>query len=365
MPLVSLCMIVKNEELVLEKCLASIVGIADEIIIVDTGSTDNTIKIALKYVNKVHHFDWIDDFSAARNYADSLATGDYILRWDADWMLQEGDMTKLERLKKTHFHSVDLINFSWVDRYEIHGIVTYQPLLQETLFFLYKKNTFHWSSPIHNELVANNPEFVAKSYTDNDIKVFHLRQEAKKLWRKQQTLDILQKHVTTHGKPNLRMQFFYARELYFAGEYEKSYHEYNKLISVISDIDQRSYIYEKMMFCLFTMNNFDELSGLVTKLETVKHPRIPLILADIACISDVQKAQHLYKSYLTNALKQTQTCYEYDRERYIVHPHLQLGKLHIHTSELGEAKKHLTLASEFTHLHETEKKCILLLEFTN
>ena len=66
---ISLCMIVKNEEKILRRCLDSIKGLMDEIIIVDTGSTDNTRKIAEQYTEKVYDFEWIHDFSAARNFA--------------------------------------------------------------------------------------------------------------------------------------------------------------------------------------------------------------------------------------------------------------------------------------------------------
>ena len=62
---ISLCMIVKNEERVLERCLQSLQGLMDEIIIVDTGSTDRTKEIAKKYTDKIYDFTWIDDFSAA------------------------------------------------------------------------------------------------------------------------------------------------------------------------------------------------------------------------------------------------------------------------------------------------------------
>ena len=64
---ISLCMIVKNEEDVLARCLESVRGIADEIIVVDTGSTDKTVEIARQFTNQVYYFEWRDDFSAARN----------------------------------------------------------------------------------------------------------------------------------------------------------------------------------------------------------------------------------------------------------------------------------------------------------
>ena len=71
---ISLCMIVKNEESILERCLDSLHGLMDEIIIVDTGSTDNTKQVALKYTNQVYDFSWCDDFAAARNFSFSKAT---------------------------------------------------------------------------------------------------------------------------------------------------------------------------------------------------------------------------------------------------------------------------------------------------
>ena len=88
---ISLCMIVKNEEDTIARCINSVKDIVDEIIIVDTGSTDNTLKI-LKNLNIVpYRFEWINDFSAARNYAINAATGDWILFLDADeWIKDDG-----------------------------------------------------------------------------------------------------------------------------------------------------------------------------------------------------------------------------------------------------------------------------------
>ena len=74
MPTISLCMIVKNEENVLDRCLSSIADLMDEIIIVDTGSTDRTKEIASKYTDLIYDFPWINDFSAARNFSFSKAT---------------------------------------------------------------------------------------------------------------------------------------------------------------------------------------------------------------------------------------------------------------------------------------------------
>lgn len=87
---ISLCMIVRNEEKVLARCLESVRGCVDEIVIVDTGSSDATKEIAARYTDRIYDFEWIDDFSAARNYAFEQATGDYLLWLDADDVLLPG-----------------------------------------------------------------------------------------------------------------------------------------------------------------------------------------------------------------------------------------------------------------------------------
>jgi len=80
----SLAMIVKNEARCLARCLQSVRDMADEIIVTDTGSTDDTVKIANENGAKVTHFDWVNDFAAARNFALAQTSGDWILALDAD-----------------------------------------------------------------------------------------------------------------------------------------------------------------------------------------------------------------------------------------------------------------------------------------
>ena len=83
-PGVSLCMIVKDEEANLARCLASVKPIVDEMVVVDTGSTDRTRDIAEFFGARVYDFEWSDDFAEARNFSLSKAKGDWILIMDAD-----------------------------------------------------------------------------------------------------------------------------------------------------------------------------------------------------------------------------------------------------------------------------------------
>ncbi len=91
-------MIVKNEEKYLRECLNSVKDVADEIILVDTGSTDNTVKIAEEYGAKIYYFDWVNDFSAARNFALGKSTGDWILYIDADERLDNSSVAELRKI---------------------------------------------------------------------------------------------------------------------------------------------------------------------------------------------------------------------------------------------------------------------------
>jgi tetratricopeptide (TPR) repeat protein len=88
--LITAAMIVKNEEPFLDGCLGSIAGLADEVVVVDTGSTDRSKEIARRHRAKVADFAWCDDFAEARNAALDLAGGDWILYIDADERVRPG-----------------------------------------------------------------------------------------------------------------------------------------------------------------------------------------------------------------------------------------------------------------------------------
>ena len=95
---ISACVITKNEEINIERCIASYKDFVDEIILVDTGSTDNTVNLAKALGAKTYFFEWCDDFSAAKNYALEQATGDWIIFLDADEYFQDGSAKRLNNV---------------------------------------------------------------------------------------------------------------------------------------------------------------------------------------------------------------------------------------------------------------------------
>ena len=109
MATISLCMIVKNEEKVLGRCLESAAGLVDEMVIVDTGSTDATKAVALSYTDRVYDFPWRDDFAAARNFAFSKGRMEYLMWLDADDVLLPADREAFLYLKRTLSPEVDVV----------------------------------------------------------------------------------------------------------------------------------------------------------------------------------------------------------------------------------------------------------------
>ena len=152
---ISCCMIVKNEEEFLDKCLSSVKDYVDELIIVDTGSTDSTVEIAKKYTNKIYFHPWENSFSKARNQALSYATGDWIFQIDGDEELMEGSG---ERLRKTVQESKneDVINVKILCSYA-NGTKTSMHNFER----LFRNNgVIHYEGRVHNRIVGyKNPRY--------------------------------------------------------------------------------------------------------------------------------------------------------------------------------------------------------------
>ena len=122
---ISICMIVKDEEKILERCLQSVADLAEEIIIVDTGSRDATKEIACRFTDKVYDFPWTDDFSAARNYVFSKAAMEYIYSVDADEVLSEENRRRFLMLKETLLPEIEIVQMKYANQLQFGTVYNF------------------------------------------------------------------------------------------------------------------------------------------------------------------------------------------------------------------------------------------------
>lgn len=150
-----LCMIVKNEEYYLPQCLDSVKDIVDEIIIVDTGSTDQTPVIAAQYHAKLYHYEWDNNFSHARNFSISKSSCDWLLLLDADERLAETSKDKLLSLiESTTLDGFDLTICNYTGLHPSNDTITHQAfrLLRNNKHYTYTGNIHEQITPISKEM---------------------------------------------------------------------------------------------------------------------------------------------------------------------------------------------------------------------
>jgi len=207
---ISVCMIVKNEEKVLAGCLDSLEGLWEELIIVDTGSTDATKEIARKYTDKVYDFAWTGNFSDARNYSFSKAGCDYIYSADADEVLDEENRNKFHILKNalTADSEIEIVQMYYGNQLSQNSIYNFD---KEYRPKLYKRiREFRFMDPIH-EVVQLEPVVF-----DSDVEIMHLPTSP----HGARDIKNFEKMIR-EGKPvSKRLHSMYAKELFIAGTKE-------------------------------------------------------------------------------------------------------------------------------------------------
>lgn len=198
---VSLCMIVKNEEQHLSRCLDSVRGLMDEIIIVDTGSTDKTKEIAAAYGALVYDFTWCDDFAAARNFAFSKAAMDFCMWLDADDVLEEKDRQDFFTLKKSLPPDTDVVMMRYHTGFHPDGSPSFT-YYRERL--LRREAGFLWEGAVH-EAIAPQGKIL-----HSEVAVTHRKTGSGDPDR---NLRIYEKQLAAGKTLSPREQFYYAREL--------------------------------------------------------------------------------------------------------------------------------------------------------
>lgn len=355
---VSLCMIVKDESEIIRKTLKVINDIVDEIIIVDTGSTDNTVSIASEFTKHIHHFNWIDNFSAARNFCDRFATKDYIMTWDADSTFILNGKNKFKELKDNSFNGLDLILGSWVVEIGDNGL----PLKTLAKPIIYKRGNFHWEEPIHNVLVSNISNQVVKSKVYPEITILHTKSKLKNEVRGDQTKKIIERALKSRREP--RLLVYYGELLFKEKDFQHAEEIFNEFLSKYSNLEESVFVIEKLLFILLSQSRQEELNKLVEKYKDVfyYHPRFKLLYADMIAASKLLKAKKFYQEYLTTPVLEDNRNYYYDIERFYIHPRLMLANILIMENDIKSALPLLEDVSQNTTLHSTKNTVNLLID---
>lgn len=206
MATISVCMIVKNEEAVLARCLDSLQGLYEELIIVDTGSTDATKRIAAQYTDKVYDFVWTGSFSDARNFSFSKAGCEYIYAADADEVIDEENRRRFRVLKEALIPEVEIVQMYYGNQLAQNSIYNFDVELRPKLYK--RQREFIWQEPIH-EAVRLQPVVF-----DSDIVITHLPQGE----HGSRDLEAFEQMLEGGEELSDRLRDIYLRELYFMGQ---------------------------------------------------------------------------------------------------------------------------------------------------
>lgn len=170
--MISVCIIVKNEEVKIEKCLKALKksGVGDndfgEIIVTDTGSTDNTKAVALKYTNKVFDYKWNDNFAMAKNFCIDKATYDYVLVLDSDEYITKISSRTVEDFIVNHPNDIGQIKrANYID---VNGNKGIQNDVTERLF---NRKLYSFKGAIHEQVVPKTN--ICGTYVVTDICIDH------------------------------------------------------------------------------------------------------------------------------------------------------------------------------------------------
>ena len=268
MAAISLCMIVKDEEAVLDRCLDCFGELADEIVIVDTGSSDRTREIAGKYTSRVYEFPWCGDFSAARNYGFERATKEYCMWVDADDVMRQEDRRRFLEMKKRLPADTDVVLLPYETGFDSEG---------RPVFTYYRERIlragmgFRWEGAVHEAIAPRGRIGYAE---------FVVRHEKLHPGEPGRNLRIYEKLLAGGRRFNPRERFYYGRELAAAGRTEEAA---RWLESVINDekawIENRIEACSGLSDCLERMGDAAGAAYALCRSLALDRPRPPVACA--------------------------------------------------------------------------------------
>nr|WP_312577408.1 glycosyltransferase family 2 protein [Sedimentibacter sp.] len=256
---ISQCLIVKNEEKNIEYCLSHLKSVVDEQVVVDTGSTDRTVEIAEKLGAKIFHFDWIDDFSAARNFALQKAKGDWIIFLDCDEYFSADSVPLIKKAiiecsknKNTDGIVCELINIDG-DKKVLSTAKNVSARIFKNKKSIKYKNRIH--EVLYNEKRPNiNYLLAAKDYGKH-IKIYHTGYDQEVMREKDKSrkyIDMLKKELEENPQ-NSHTFLYISISLYMEGEYKESL-EYARQSLKYVELDKNSAMYHSSIYSTILNN---------------------------------------------------------------------------------------------------------------
>ncbi|MCM3410145.1 glycosyltransferase [Metabacillus litoralis] len=279
---ISLCMIVKNEEKVIERCLSSVSPLVDEVIIVDTGSNDSTKELAGKFTSNIYDFTWINDFSAARNYAASKANGEWILVLDADEFVDEENFKQFKQELKDNKGEFDAYSAKILNFTGAFG----ESLVQNYHDRIYKNNgEILYYRSIHEQL--KNKIDLKLKIKPSSLLIFHsgyLNQTVSEKDKRQRNKELIDYEIT-NGSNNPFDYFNLGNEYCSIGEYSKALDSYLKAYRGKQDI-LMSWVpttLVQIIICLMHLKRYNDALAVIKDAEEIYigSPEIPFLKGEI------------------------------------------------------------------------------------
>ncbi|MFD0826943.1 glycosyltransferase [Neobacillus sp. M.A.Huq-85] len=354
---ISLCMIVKNEEKMLGACLESVKDLVDEIVIVDTGSEDNTKEIARQFTDLIYDFEWVGDFAVARNFAFSKGTKDYLMWLDADDILLPVDRDKFLKLKQSMSPDVDVVIMNYNLGVEEDGKAKVQ-FRRERL--IKKSRNYSWVEPVHEYVEFNYSHNILQS----DISISH-RQRTNRITDR--NLKIIESVLEKKGVLNSRQLYYYGRELTANRRFKEATVAFDEFL--LKDNNQSSSFYltafQDLYHCYTELNDKDKaIKSLLRSFEYIP-PRAEI----------VSKIAYFYKEQgkITNAISWFQIALNLTKPTedlgYIANdlwgfiPATELSTLYLTQGNIKEAVVYLKKAAEFNPSHPILQKLLLYIKY--
>ncbi|MEF3307166.1 glycosyltransferase family 2 protein [Paenibacillus sp. GYB003] len=338
---VSLCMIVKNEADVLARCLESVQGIADEIVIVDTGSTDETKRIAAAFTDRIFDFEWVDDFAAARNFSFAQATKDYILWLDADDVFEQADREKFIRLKETLDPSTDSVMMHYHLSVNAKGEAL-SSLRRNRL--VRRDRGFRWEKPVHELLV------VAGNIVYSDIAVTHKKEKA----HTDRNLRIYRKRAERGEQFDARDLYYFANEWKDNGYFAEAIQYYERFLAT-----KQGWSEDCIAACLKMADCFGRLNDRQSQLRSLLRsllygrPRAEMCCrAGALFLADNRLEQAVFwYTEATRLGKPDGIAGMVEHEAWTWLPHLQLCLCHDRLGNTEKAREHNEIAASYVPNH--------------